>query len=65
MLSQYKEYSEAFAREPLGMKGLNMFSKLLGVVYIDSLTTKLFEIVYYKRKLSENQLIYQSQHHLK
>ena len=42
----------AFAKKPLGIKGLNMFSKLLGVVYIALLTTKLFKMVYYKRKSS-------------
>ena len=29
-----------------------MFSKLLGVVYIALLTTKIFEMVYYTRKSS-------------
>ena len=43
------EITEAFAKKPHGIKGLNMFSK---VVYIALLAMKLFEMVYYKRKLS-------------
>ena len=46
------EITGAFAKKSLVMKGLNMFSKFLGVVYIALLTMKIFEMVYYKRKLS-------------
>ena len=47
------EITKALAKNSLGIKGLNNFSKLLEVVYINLLTTKLFEMMYYKRKLSE------------
>ena len=52
------EITEAFAKKPLGIKGSNMFSKFLVVVYIALLTMKLFEMVYYKRKLSSNRSFY-------
>ena len=52
------EITGVFAKKPLEIKGSNMFSKLLGVVYIALLTTKLFEMVYYKRKSSLKRSFY-------
>ena len=53
MFSQWRlQGSGAFTKKPLVIKELNMLSKFLGVVYIAVPTMKLFEMVYYKRKLS-------------
>ena len=46
------EITEALAEKPLGIKGLKIFSNLFkidGVVYIDILITKLFEMVLKKK----------------
>ena len=46
--------NDMFAKKPLALKRLNIALNCMGVVWIDSLPTKLVEIVYYKRKLSWN-----------
>ena len=40
------EITEALAEKPLGIKGLNIFLKKMGVGYIDLLITKIFEMVH-------------------
>ena len=45
------EITEAFTKIPLGIKGFNMFLKLLGVVYMALLTTKLLCVLQKKIEL--------------